>query len=198
MHPDDAPLLYEAVRLHLAERKPYDVEIRVRHKNGAYRWFRSRGEAIFDATGKPVRMVGAMTDITERKEAEALSNQHDQQWHLMLDSFEQLAWMANADGYIFWYNRRWYEYTGTTPDQMEGWGWQSVHDPKLLPAVMDGWLESIRTGEPFRMEFPLRGADGIYRPFLTRVVPVRDYQGEVMRWLAPIQTSRPFAASRIY
>ncbi len=82
----------------------------------------------------------------------------------------QLAWTAQPDGYITWYNRRWYEYTGTTPEQMEGWGWQSVHDPATLPDVLRRWKGSIATGTAFDMEFPLRGADGKFRRFLTRVV----------------------------
>ena len=89
--------------------------------------------------------------------------------------------MANPDGWIFWYNSRWYEYTGTTPEQMEGWGWQSVHDPATLPLVMENWKHSINTGEPFEMTFPLRGADGRFRAFLTRVIPVRD-SGNITRW----------------
>ena len=65
---------------------------------------------------------------------------------------------------------------------MEGWGWQSVHDPAVLPAVLIRWKDSIASGEPFEMTFPIRGADGIFRPFLTRVVPIRDQQGAVARW----------------
>ncbi len=90
--------------------------------------------------------------------------------------------MANGDGYIVWYNRRWHEYCGTTPDEMEGWGWQSVHDPEVLPSVLEQWGASIATGDPFEMTFPLKGADGVFRPFLTRVQPLRDATGEVVRW----------------
>ena len=90
--------------------------------------------------------------------------------------------MARPDGHIFWYNRRWYEYTGTTPEQMEGWGWQSVHDPAVLPEVLERWKASIATGEPFEMVFPLKGADGKFRPFLTRVNPLRDEDGRVLYW----------------
>ena len=59
----------------------------------------------------------------------------------LADSIPNLAWWANGDGYITWYNRRWYEYTGTTPEQMEGWGWQAVHDPDRTaprPQAMEG------------------------------------------------------------
>ena len=90
--------------------------------------------------------------------------------------------MARPDGHIFWYNRRWYEYTGTTPEQMEGWGWQSVHDPEVLPKVLERWKASIASGEPFDMVFPLKGADDKFRPFLTRVNPLRDEDGRVLYW----------------
>ncbi len=106
----------------------------------------------------------------------------DDQFKLMADNIPVLCWMANGDGYIVWYNRRWHEYSGTTPTEMEGWGWQVVHDPEVLPAVMERWTQSIGSGEPFEMTFPLRGADGLFRPFLTRVQPVRDATGGVVRW----------------
>lgn len=86
------------------------------------------------------------------------------------------------DGEIFWYNRRWYEYTGTSPQEMHGWGWQSVHDPEALPGVLERWRASLATGEPFDMVFPLRGADGEFRPFLTRVNPLRDDQDGILYW----------------
>ena len=95
----------------------------------------------------------------------------------------QLAWTARADGFIDYYNPGWYAFTGTTPDEMEGWGWQSVHDPAFLPAVMERWPHSIATGQPFEMEFPLRRHDGSYRWFLTRIDPVLDDAGKVVRWV---------------
>ena len=106
----------------------------------------------------------------------------ERQFHQLADSISNLAWMANPDGWIFWYNRRWYEYTGTTPAQMEGWGWQAVHDPKELPNVMRRWKGAIERGETFEMTFPLRGADGIFRPFLSHGTPVKDAEGNVVRW----------------
>ena len=104
------------------------------------------------------------------------------EFRLLADNIPTLCWIGNGDGYIVWYNRRWHEYCGTTPEEMEGWGWQSVHHPELLPKVMERWVKSVATGEPFEMTFPLRGADGLFRPFLTRVQPVRDASGEVVRW----------------
>jgi PAS domain S-box-containing protein len=106
----------------------------------------------------------------------------DERFRTMANAMPQLAWIARGDGYIYWYNHRWYEYTGTTPGQMEGWDWQSVHDPQQLPIVLERWKGSIATGEPFDMVFPLRGKDGVFRPFLTRVMPLRDGQGQVRQW----------------
>jgi PAS domain S-box-containing protein len=101
----------------------------------------------------------------------------------LADNLPTLCWVANADGHITWYNRRWHDYCGTTAEQMEGWGWQAVHDPDVLPAVMERWTGSIATGEPFEMVFPLRGADGVFRPFLSRIVPQRDEAGVLRRWV---------------
>src|SRR5271165_1699974 len=118
----------------------------------------------------------------KRRLAEDSVREKEIDFHLLADSIPELCWMARGDGHIFWYNARWYEYTGTTPEQMEGWGWQSVHDPQQLPEVLARWKKSIATGEPFDMVFPLRGLDGIFRPFLTRIMPLKDKQGRVQQW----------------
>ncbi|HEY0995261.1 MAG TPA: ATP-binding protein [Gemmatimonadaceae bacterium] len=120
---------------------------------------------------------------TEEAEQAALAlRESEATYRALADAIPTLAWTARADGYIDWYNQRWYEYTGTTPAQMEGWGWQSVHDPAMVDAVVARWRESIETGAPFEMTFPLRGADGSHRAFLTRVVPLRDGEGRIVRW----------------
>ncbi len=121
-------------------------------------------------------------DITERKRTEEAVLRSEEQFRTMANAIPQLAWMANPDGWIFWYNQGWYDYTGTTPQQMEGWGWQSVHDPAKLPEVMERWQASIATGEPFEMTFPLRSAPGKFRSFLTRVSPIKDASRRVLRW----------------
>ncbi len=135
-----------------------------------------------DAQGQPLRVLVSSTDITERRRAEEALRESEERFQAMANGIQQLAWMAEADGSIFWYNQRWYEYTGTTLEQMQGWGWQSVHDPEVLPRVLEGWKDEIAAGKPFGMEFPLRGADGLFRMFLTRVMPVRDSEGRVVRW----------------
>ena len=144
------------------------------------RWYDVSAYRVGGAESRKVAIL--FNDVTDYKRAEDQLHERERQFRTLAESIPNLAWWANGDGYITWYNRRWYEYTGTTPQQMEGWGWQSVHDPAELPRVLQRWKASITTGEPFEMEFPLRGRDGQYRWFLTRVLPLKDADGRVVRW----------------
>ena len=145
--------------------------------------------AIFGRQPFSAGVVSELTPIAngisqwvQRKRAEEARSESEARFRSFGDSISQLAWCAHANGFIHWYNRRWYEYTGTTPEQMEGWGWQSVHDPAFLPEVLEKWQATLSSGEPLEMEFPLRGADGKFRTFLTRVAPQRDAAGNVIQW----------------
>ena len=158
-------------------------EKRFLRPDGGVVWSRSTLTLIRGAAGAPRLFLAVVEDITRRKEAEDAMRRNEAELRALADSMAQLAWMAEPDGYIFWYNRRWFEYTGTSFERMRGWGWQSAHDPGLLPQVMTRWRAAVRGGIPFEMEFPLRGADGVFRWFLTRVMPVRDEAGRVARWL---------------
>ncbi|HWG86121.1 MAG TPA: PAS domain S-box protein, partial [Deinococcales bacterium] len=104
-------------------------------------------------------------------------------WREMADAIPHLAWMADGDGWIYWYNQRWYDYTGTTLDEMRGWGWQRVHHPDHVQRVVNFVRLAWPAGEPFELTFPLRARDGSYRWFLTRAQPVSDEAGRVVRWL---------------
>jgi PAS domain S-box-containing protein len=112
-----------------------------------------------------------------------LSTSAELEFRALFDFMPQPGWTARPDGHRDFYNRRWYEYTGTTFNEMEGWGWKTVHDPSMLPFVLARWHESVRTGEPFEMEYPLRGADGAFRWFLTRATPIRNAEGTIIRWV---------------
>jgi len=121
------------------------------------------------------------------------------QFHLLAETIPQLAWIARPDGYLEWYNQRWYDYTGTTFDSMAAGGWRSVLDPQLVDEVEARWQVAREAGEAFEMEFPLRGRDGRYRWHLTQAVPLQDDAGRVLRWFGTntdIDASRRAAQER--
>jgi len=156
--------------------------------DGTIAWIRSNLARVGQPDGSN-RFLKIVEDISEAKAAEAALaeaqeelRRKGEEFYTLADNIPVLAWMAYSDGHIFWYNRRWYDYTGTSPESQEGWGWESVHDPQVLPEVRERWTEAIANGEMFEMIFPLRGADGRYRPFLTRAVPIRDEKGSIVRW----------------
>lgn len=132
--------------------------------------------------GGVLGMTGMAQDISARREADDHLRQSEEELRALANTIPQLAWMADSSGAIVWFNQRWYEYTGTTPEETTGWGWKKWYDPAVLPAVLEHWDESVRTGTPFEMEFPIRGADGNFRWFLTRVEAVHDRDGRVVRW----------------
>lgn len=183
IHPED---IDENIRLieELVEGRRSGVVITNRYlrRDGATMWVQKSVSVVRDSRGKALRIIVFVEDINQRKETEERLRRSEEELRALADSIPQLAWMANPDGHIFWYNRGWYDYTGTSFEEMEGWGWKTVHDPAILPSVMERWEESIRTGTEFEMEFPLRGSDGQFRWFLTRVNPVRDREGRVVRW----------------
>ena len=155
-------------------------EITVRTRDGRQLVINNSLDAI--EFGGQQYVLGTYQDVTEQREAERTIRESERQFHDLIDNLPELAWSAEPDGHIDFYNQRWYEYTGTTFEQMQGWGWKSVHDPQMLGQVLEKWSHTIATGEPFEMEFPLRGADGLFRWFLTRVRPLKDSSGQIVRW----------------
>src|SRR5436190_3248529 len=117
-----------------------------------------------------------------RRRAEVALRESEEKLRLLVDTIPQLAWMTGRDGKVVWFNRRWYEYTGSAPEAVLGDGWKTIVDSAALPAVAERWEHSIRTGEPFDMVFPIRGAAGEWRSFLSRGRPLRDEQGRILYW----------------
>jgi len=189
LHPEHRIQVRRAVLKAFKAHADLNIECRVMpHEGGtghAARWVALVGRPDYaDRKGQEALLgiTGVVQDISGRKGAEDTLRQSEELLRALANTIPQLAWMAGTDGAIVWFNDRWYAYTGRSPRQSVGWRWQDVIEPDTLPAVMAHWRATIGNGIPFEMEFPLRGADGSYRWFLTRVSPVRDADGRVLRW----------------
>ena len=137
---------------------------------------------VYDAAGSPIRTVGVTQNLTASKLAEKIIRESEENFRTLANSMSQLSWMTDADGYIFWYNERWFEYTGTTLEEMQGWGWQSVHHPAAVERVTKKFKRHIALGKEWEDTFLLKAKTGEYRWFLSRAVPIRNADGEITRW----------------
>ncbi|HEY9622559.1 MAG TPA: PAS domain S-box protein [Crinalium sp.] len=144
------------------------------------RWFEISAFKIKPPESRKVAIL--FRDISERKQVERELQESETWFRTLAENISQFAWMADQDGQIFWYNQRWFDYTGTTLEEMQGWGWQKVHHPDHLERVVEKIKRCFASGEIWEDTFPLRGRDGQYRWFLSRAIPVRDEQGQVLRW----------------
>jgi PAS domain S-box-containing protein len=137
---------------------------------------------LFYDEGNVYGILVVAIEVTEQVLNRKKREESEKQFGAMADNISQLAWMADANGYIYWYNKRWYEYTGTSLEEMKGWGWQKVHDPNYVDRVTEKFKHSIETGESWEDSFPLRSKTGEYRWFLSRALPILDDHGKIIRW----------------
>ena len=158
--------------------KPFEHE--VKSKDG--RWHCVRIVPYYAADKRIDGVLITFEDITERKQGEEALRESEEKFRNLANSMSQLAWIAEADGSIYWYNERWFEYTGTTLEDMQGWGWQSVHAPEEIERVVEKFRRHIASGETWEDTFPLRSKTGEYRWFLSRALPIRNENGDILRW----------------
>ncbi|NJO52301.1 MAG: PAS domain S-box protein, partial [Leptolyngbyaceae cyanobacterium RM2_2_4] len=140
------------------------------------RWYEIHAYPSIDGLGIYYR------DIHDRKQADQELSDSEERFRTLADHISQLVWMTDENGWIFWYNQRWFDYTGTTLEEMQGWGWQKVHHPDHVERVVERISRCFETGETWEDTFPLRGRDGQYRWFLSRAIPIRDQRGKILRW----------------
>ena len=139
-------------------------------------------QPLLDENNSVVGVILFGTEVTPEVLQKQALQESEARFRLLADNISQLAWMANETGWIFWYNKRWYDYTGTTLEQMQGWGWKAVHHPDHIDRVVEKLQRSWDSGEAWEDTFPLRSRQGEYRWFLSRALPIRDRDGVIVRW----------------
>jgi len=128
-------------------------------------------------------------EITERKRAEAVLSasekalrESEARFRELADNMSQMAWTTDPTGWRNWFNKRWHDYTGTTLEEVKGWGWQKLHHPEHVDRALENIRKGFASGIAWEDTFPLRGRDGNYRWFLTRARPIRNESGDIIRW----------------
>ncbi len=177
VYPDDLPRLAEETPRGLSGVVPFEMEGRFRRHDGQYRWFLIRLNPLREEEGRVIRWYGTRTDIEDRKQAEAGVK-------LLLDTIPAMVATTLPDGSADYVNERWLEYYGVSLEDLRDWRWKVVVHPEDEPKVMNEWLSAVATGKPLEIEARMRRADGEYRWFAVRTVPIRDEFGRIVKWYA--------------
>lgn len=152
-------------------------------KSGEKRYIRWRNTVLLSDSGKPEFIVATGIDISDRKQVEAALRESEAQFRQLAESLPQLVWVSRPDGYHEYFNKQWYDFTGTVQGETQGEMWSKLLHPDDYQRTMNIWSHSLRTGEPYNIEYRFRrGSDGAYRWFLGRALPVRNKNGEITRW----------------
>ena len=159
-----------------------NYEARLRSKDGSIKYVLINSNVLWE-DGKFVRTRCFSRDITERRGAEEKLRRSEASYRQLADSMPQIVWTAQSDGFIEYYNQRWFDYTELTFEQTKGLGWKTVLHPDDLQSCFDNWDETVKTGEKFEIEYRIRRAsDGEYRWHLGQALPVRDAENQIVKW----------------
>ncbi len=180
IHPEDRAAVANCWRRSVETGNPYDVEERIQRADGVYRWFHARGLPLRDAEGHIVRWYVLLTDIEDRMRAEEALRASELNFRLIVDSIPGLVCTQDASGEIELVNRQIRDYTGRILEHLKDW--QPIVHPDDFAHAIKLWTRSVETGEPLDTEVRLRRADGVFRWFHARALPLRDTGGSIVRW----------------
>ncbi|MEP6684099.1 MAG: PAS domain S-box protein, partial [Parafilimonas sp.] len=180
VHPDDIPALIENSMAAVENKKIARNTVRFLHKNGNWRWVESTVSNMLEVPYVNA-FVSNMHDVTEQKNIQDDLKQSEENFRQLADLIPQIVWTAKTDGYIDYYNKRWYEYTGFSGD-VEKQSWMPILHPDDIQACIGTWYNSIKTGEPYQVQYRLKDKDGGYKWFLGKALPIKDDEGVIIKW----------------
>ncbi len=146
-------------------------------------WMNLHYATVRDESGAGVAAMITVIETSEKRAMEHQLKAREKLFRTMAESIPNHAWTGGPDGMLDWFNQRVYEYTGAKPPELNGERWSSVVHPDDLPRAGAAWVQSLRDGSPYEVEFRLRRRDGTYCWFLARALPVRDEAGRIVRWV---------------
>jgi formate hydrogenlyase transcriptional activator len=182
VHTDDLNRLADYWRSILASGESGEIEARLRRFDGVHRWFLFRASPLRDESGSIVQWYGTNADIEERKRAEEALRSNEQKLRSIVDSIPGMVCTLSAAGEVQLVNRQVLEYFGKTSEELKNWSTSDAVHPDDLPRVIDLWRRSVETGRPYEYELRQRRADGMYRWFQSRALPVRDADDRISGW----------------
>lgn len=183
IYKEDRSMVEQKINDVLTKGTKFDAEYRTIDRKGKIRWVIARGRVERDHSGTPISFPGIMIDITERKAAEKASIESEARLRFMADSMPQLVWITRPDGYHEYYNQRWYDYTGTQVGSTDGEGWNDLFHPDDQQRAWKHWRHSLRTGEPYEIEYRLYNAQAeSYRWVIGRAMPFYGPNEKIEKW----------------
>jgi PAS domain S-box-containing protein len=182
LHPDDREEARRVWSTCLSTGSAGEFTFRVPSAEGRYRWFLTRAEPLRASDGTLLYWIGINLDIDDAKRAEEALRKSEKEIRELVDTIPGLIHTARPDGYIDYFNKRWLEYFGLTLDEVAGWNWTAVIHAEDVEGILTRWRACLVTGEVFEYETRVRGADGEYRWMLHRKVPLRDANGNIVKW----------------
>ena len=182
-HEEELPQNISLFQTAVEKGTPFTIEKRYSRVNGTKVWVRNNVSVVKDDYNQPISVVAVCQDITEEKRAARALQESMDLFQSFADNIHSLAWMTDPVGQVLWYNQRWYDYTGTTFEEMQGQGWLKVHHPDHINRVLDHVQKAAGKGENWELTFPLRRADGEWGWFLARAIAIKDIEGKIIRWV---------------
>lgn len=183
IHPDDQDKVEKLTNEAIANKSIVELEHRVLNSDGTMSWTFSRAIPVLDEQGNIIEWFGSATDITAQKEVQEIIKESEEKFRQLADLVPQIIWTGEPDGFVDYYNKRWYEYTAFDEKEFGDSSWIPLVHPDDASLVVEFWYNSVQTGNPYQIEFRLKnGRTGEYRWFLSKALPIIDKTGQITKW----------------